>query len=240
VRVPTRLERDIAINLSGDPAENPTARLLGNPAFGSEELVAYEAGYRWQPLENLSFDLALYYNDYEKLSSLELGEPFVDPADGRTVFPIFNENLTSGRSIGAELLAEWAPLEFWRLSATYSHVDLELESTGQDLNRGVWLDGSTPRSLFGLRSLLTLSEQFELDVQFRHNSRIRRMPNEVSGEGIDAYSELDLRIGWRMSPRWHLSLVGQNLLNDEHVEFGSAESRGALQRGAYIKAEWRL
>jgi iron complex outermembrane receptor protein len=240
VRVPTRLERDIAINLSGDPTQNPTLRLLGNPQFGSEELIAYEAGYRWQPLGNLSFDLAIYYNDYEKLSSLELGEPFVDPADGRTVFPIFNENLNSGRSIGAELLAEWAPFEYWRLSATYSHVDLELESMGQDLNRGVWFDGSTPRSMFGLRSLLTLSEQFELDAQFRHNSRIRRMPLEVSGEGIAAYSELDLRIGWRVTPRWHLSLVGQNLLNDEHVEFGSAESRGALQRAAHFKAEWRL
>ncbi len=238
VRVPTRLERDISIDLSGNPAENPTFRLLGNDAFGSEELIAYEAGYRWQPLENVSFDLALFHNDYDEIASLELGDPFVD-VDGRTVYPVLNQNLTSGRSVGAELLAEWAPFDNWRLSASYSHVDLDLESTGLDLNRGVWLDGSTPREMVGLRSLLSFGP-FELDAQFRYLSRIVRMPQEVSGEGIDGYSELDLRFGWLVSPRWRLSLMGQNLLNDEHFEFGTAESRGALERAVYIKSEWRL
>ncbi len=240
VRVPTRLERDIAIDLSGDPTENPTLRLLGNPDFGSEELIAYEAGYRWQPREMLSFDLAVFYNDYQKLASLEVGEPFVDPSDGRTIVPVLNQNLTTGRSVGAELLAEWTPVENWRLSASYSHVDLELASSGLDLNRGVWLDGSTPRNQFGLRSLWNFAERFELDAQYRHVSRIRRMPQEVTGAGVDAYSELDLRLGWAIGPGWQLSIVGQNLLNDEHVEFGPADASGALERSAYFKVEWRL
>ena len=55
---------------------------MGNDDFESEELIAYEAGYRWQAVADLSFDLALFYNDYEGLASLELGEPFIDPADG--------------------------------------------------------------------------------------------------------------------------------------------------------------
>ncbi len=240
VRVPTRLERDIAIDLSGDPAENPTARLLGNRDFGSEELVAYEAGYRWQPRDNLSFDLALYFNDYDELSSLEIGEPFIDSSDGRLVFPILNQNLTSGRSRGAELLAEWAPADNWRLSASYSHVDLELESSGDDLNRGVWIDGSTPRNQVGLRSLWNVSERFELDAQYRYVSRLRRIPVDPTGAGVDAYSELDLRFGWMIGPGWHLSIVGQNLLNSEHVEFGPADASGAIERSAYLKVEWRL
>jgi iron complex outermembrane receptor protein len=236
VRVPTRLERDIAV-FATDPAVSPAVQLLGNEDFAAEELIAYELGYRWRAAPQLSFDLALFYNDYDELASLELGQPFVDGA-GRVIVPIYNQNLTSGRSQGAELLAEWQPVESWRLTASYSHVDLELASAGQDLNRGVWLDGATPRSQFGLRSLLTLDD-FEIDAQFRHHTRIRRMPTDVTGEGIDAYSALDLRLGWHLSAQWRLSLVGQNLLDDEHVEFGSAESRGALRRAAYLKAEWR-
>jgi len=238
VRVPTRIERDIAIDVS-DPAGDPIIRLLGNPDFESEELIAYEAGYRWQPMTTLSLDLALFYNDYAKLASLEVGDPFIDPDDGRTVIPVFNQNLTDGRTYGAELLVEWQPVEEWQLTASYSHIDMDLTPRGQDVNRGESLEGSTPHNLAGLRSLVTLHERIELDAQLRYQSRIRSMPLEISGAGIDAYTELDLRIGWRISDHWLLSLVGQNLLHDSHPEFGPAEARGNLERSGYLKAEWR-
>ena len=239
VRVPTRIERDIAIDVT-DPAGNPIIRLLGNPDFEAEELIAYEAGYRWQPTQSLSLDLALFYNDYDKLASLEVGDPFIDPDDGRTVIPVLNENLTDGRTSGAELLVEWQPLDEWQLTASYSHIDMDLTPHGQDVNRGEFLEGSTPRNLAGLRSLVTLRERVELDAQLRYQSRIRSMPLEVIPEGIDAYTELDLRVGWRVSDHWLLSLVGQNLLHDSHAEFGTADSRGNLKRAGYVKAEWRL
>ncbi len=237
VRVPTRFERDVAIDAS-DPAGNPVFRLLGNPDFDSERLVAYEMGYRFQPMDNLSFDLALYYNDYDRLASLEIGTPFLDPDTGQTVIPVHSENLTTGRTLGGELLAEWQPTDYWRLSASYSGIDLEFESAGLDVNRGTWLDGSTPRGQFALRSLLTL-DRFDVDAQFRHHTRIRRIPLIITGAGFDAYSSLDLRLGWRVAPQWEISLVGQNLLDDEHLEFGGLTARGALERAAYLKAAWR-
>jgi iron complex outermembrane recepter protein len=240
VRVPTRIERDVAVDIL-DPAANPGAQLLGSDEFESEELIAYEAGYRWRPLAKLSFDLALFYNDYEKLASLELiPEPFIDPDDGRIIFPVINVNLTEGRTWGAELLVEWEPIENWLLTASCSHINMELDALGQDNNRGEWLEGATPRNLAGLRSLLTLGERFEIDGQFRYLSGIRLLPADPTGAGIDAYSELDLRLGWRVSESWTVSLLGQNLLHDDHVEFGVPASRGRLERAAYLKADWRL
>jgi iron complex outermembrane recepter protein len=237
VRVPTRLERDIAIEIT-PPGANPVGRLLGNDDFGAERLIAYEAGYRWQPRVNLSFDLALFYNDYDQLASLEIGAPFLGP-DGRIVYPIVNENLTSGHTRGAELQVVWSPFANWNLSANYTHLDMSLTPAGGDNNRGEWFEGSTPRNMVGLRSWLTLGERFEVDAQYRYQSRIHSMPVVATGEGIDAYSELDLRLGWRASARWDLALLGQNLLHDQHVEFGSSASRGALERTAYLKATWR-
>jgi len=237
VRVPTRFERDIAIDAT-DPAGDPIVRLLGNDDFDAEELIAYEAGYRWQPLQVLSFDLALFYNDYDQLASIELGEPFIDPADGRTIIPISSVNQMDGRTYGAELLVEWQPVESWRLTASYSHIDMDLTPQGLDINRNEWIEDSTPRDIAGLRSFLTLGERFEVDAQLRYQSDIGRLPLVVTGEGIDGYTELDLRLGWRVSAQWMLSLVGQNLLHDEHVEFGPPEGRGALERAAYLKAEW--
>ncbi len=85
VRVPTRLERDIAVEAI-PPGSNPRALLLGNDDFDAEELLAYEVGYRWQPLDVLAFDLALLHNRYEGLASLEFGTPTLDPGSGVITF----------------------------------------------------------------------------------------------------------------------------------------------------------
>jgi iron complex outermembrane receptor protein len=235
VRVPTRIERDLAIDVT-DPAGDPVARWLGNEDFKSERLVAYEMGDRWQPLDTLSFDLALFYNDYDRLASLEFAEPFIGD-DGRTVIPITTENLTTGRTYGAELLVEWQPVDAWRLTASYSHIDMNLDADGQDLNRGEWQEDATPRDLAGLRSLLTLGTRFEMDAQLRYQSRIERQPAEI--EVLDGYTELDVHLGWHATEHWDLSLVGQNLLHDDHAEFGPVGQRGALERSAYLQATWR-
>lgn len=236
VRVPTRLERDVFIDL-GDPGDGSRLVFAGNPDFDSERLVAYEAGFRWQPRIDLAFDLALYHNEYDRLASLEIGTPYVDAGSGVTIIPIVHRNLTRGHSRGAELLAEWQPTEHWRLVAAYSAIELELDPRGDDINRGEWIEGSTPRGQFLLRSQLSLGD-VEIDAQFRHHSRIRRIPVDASGAGIGAYSSLDLRVGWQPRDTFRLSLVGQNLLDDEHEEFGGVLSRGALPRAAYLKAEW--
>lgn len=239
VRVPTRLERDIAIEVT-PPGSNPRGVLLGSDDFDAEELLAYELGYRWQPLEVLGLDLALFYNRYEGLASLEFGTPTLDPQSGVITVPVVNRNLTDARSQGAELLATYWARDNWRLIAGYSYIYLDMEPHGQDLNRGEFLEGTTPRQQFSLDSLLDLPGRLQLDAQFRYATRLDRMPDLPSGEGIDAYSELDVRLAWQASEQLELSLVGQNLLHDHHPEFGTPATRGELERSVYGKAAWRF
>jgi iron complex outermembrane receptor protein len=239
VRVPTRFERDVFVDAS-EPAGNPVFRLVGNDDFDAEELIAYEAGYRWQPLEALSIDLALFYNDYQELAAIEVGTIFVEPTTGQVIIPVESQNFMNGRTSGAELQIDWQALPDWRLTASYSHIDMNLTPLGMDLNRNERIEGSTPRNLAGLRSFLSLGERFELDAQLRYQSKIRTTPLTLEGEGVDSYTELDVRVGWQASDHWTISLMGQNLLHDEHPEFGPLEARGNLERAAYLKAEWRL
>jgi iron complex outermembrane receptor protein len=236
-RIPTRLERDVFIDVT-DPAGDPVARLLGNRDFAAEEMIAYELGWRWRAAETLHFDMAVFENHYDGLSSLELGDPFTDPADGRTVIPILNRNLTEGRAMGFEALVTYSPLENWRLSASYTHLDLDLEPGGEDLNRGEFYEGATPRHQFALNSYLDLPGGFELDAQFRRVGALRRLPEIVSGEGLPGYSELDVRLAWRASPHWRVSVIGRSLLHAEHEEFGTPESRGPVSRSVHARIEW--
>jgi iron complex outermembrane receptor protein len=236
-RVPTRIERDIAIDLN-NPASNPIGRLLGNRDFDAEELIAYEAGYRWHAREDLLVDVAAFYNRYEDLASLEIGAPFISPVDGRIVVPVRNQNLTDGTAKGVEVLVNFSPLPAWRLFASYSYIDLSLDPRGTDLNRGRFLEGATPRHQLGLRSLLDLPGDFQLDAHWRRLTDVRSLPDNVNGGGVPGYAELDVRIAWRGWPRMEISLVGQNLLHDHHPEFGTPAARGEIERGVYGKIAW--
>lgn len=235
VRVPTRLERDVAIEIV-PPGTDPTAFLLGNRDFDSERLLAWELGYRRQVSSRLSIDVASFYNRYRGLASLEIADPFIG-ADGRTVIPIQNENLTSGRAIGAELMASFAPLENWRLIGTYSFLDLNIDPHGEDLNRGAFLDGATPRHRFGLRSAMDI-RGVQLDAFLRRVGAIRREPQIVTGEGIAGYTELDLR-GAKLWRDYEFEVVLRNLLHEEHVEFGAPGQRGGIERSVYAGVTWR-
>jgi iron complex outermembrane receptor protein len=236
-RIPTRLERDIFIDVT-DPAGDPVARLLGNDEFGSEILTAYEAGYRWRATDTLHLDVAVFDNHYRGLASLELEAAFNDPADGRTVIPIRNRNLTTGRARGVETLVNYSPSERWRLTASHTFFTMRLDRGGLDANRGEFYEGSTPRHQFAVSSYLTLPAGFELDAQFRRVGAVRRIPLIPSGEGIPAYNELDAQLTWRASDKVRISLVGQNLLHARHVEFGPPEARGAIERGVYVRVVW--
>jgi iron complex outermembrane receptor protein len=237
VRVPTRLERDIAIDAT-NPLGNPVFRLLGNRSFEAEELIAYEAGYRWQALTSLSLDLALFHDRYHGLAAFELGAPFLDPGIGRTVIPLQNQNLNGGRGRGGEALITYSPVAGSRLSASYSNLDIDMRAGGRDLNRGVFLDGSTPRHQFGLRAATDLPARFQADALFRHLGAVRRLPVIATGEGIPAYSELDVRFAWHGWSRAEVAVVGQSLLHRRHVEFGAPAARGEIERSVYAKLAW--
>jgi iron complex outermembrane receptor protein len=239
VRVPTRLERDVAIEVT-PPGSNPRAVLLGNDDFEAEELIAYELGYRWQLLDVLALDVALFHNRYEGLGSVEQGTPTLDPASGVVTFPFVNVNLTDARSQGAELLATFSPRADWRLIGSYSYVCLDMRPHGLDLNRSEYLEGTTPRHQFSLRSLLDLPGELQLDTHLRHSTKLERQPEIAVGPGIEGYTELDVRLAWQASEQLELALVGQNLLHDHHVEFGTPEARGEIERSVYGKVTWQF
>src|SRR4051812_13006365 len=70
VRTPSQADSDSRITSAVVPGVPPTVVWLqGNPDFRSEILIAYELGYRVQPHPKVSLDLALFYNDYDRLRS---------------------------------------------------------------------------------------------------------------------------------------------------------------------------
>jgi iron complex outermembrane recepter protein len=230
------LERDISIEVT-QPGDDPSLQLLGNRSFKSEKLLAYELGYRRQVSPTLAIDLASFLNRYRGLASLEVGDPYIDPDDGREVTPIINQNLNDGRALGAEALVSYSPNASWRLTASYSYLDLDIDPRGMDINRGQYADGATPRHQLGLRAAVDVGP-LQLDAFLRHVSRIRREPQIVTGEGIDGYTDLDLRLAYGHR-QLELVLALQNLLHHDRLEFGAPDQRGGVERSLRATVIWR-
>ncbi len=70
VRIPSFGEEAVRLCPRPTPAKGfpSTPSLAGNPNLLSEEMIAYEAGVRGQPTEKLSWDLAVFSNNYDRLT----------------------------------------------------------------------------------------------------------------------------------------------------------------------------
>jgi iron complex outermembrane receptor protein len=84
VRTPSSIENDISV--LGAVTPGPTElRIVGNTEQKSEELIAYELGHRITVTKDLSFDTALYFNDFDKLQTLSVAGASFTGANGNTV-----------------------------------------------------------------------------------------------------------------------------------------------------------
>ncbi len=223
VRTPTRYDEDIVFyTAAGSPL------LEGSSAFVSEELLAYEVGYRVQPRTGLVLDVATFYNVYDNLRGFEPAS-----APGPLLYRFGNR--LNADTWGAEVRASWQAAAWWRLHAGYAYFDKNLSLDPESLDpTGGNAEGNDPRSRFTLRSLMDLPGGFELDGTLRH---VARLPSPV----VPAYTELDLRLGWQASDRLELSLIGQNLLHARHPEFGPPSPlRQEVERNVYGKVTWRF
>jgi iron complex outermembrane receptor protein len=216
VRTPSRIDRHL---------ENRTRPpfTVGSSTFESEKLVAYELGLRVQPAQPLSVALATYYNGYDDLRSFE-------PPPGQFL-PLTTANLLEGQTYGAELTAEYQPSTRWRLSGGYTslHIDLDPKPGSRD-----FLGGSVETRDWNHQAFLrgaVLVGDVEVDGTLR---RIGRLLTHQ----VPPYTELDLRVGWRLTPTLDLSLNGRNLLHDSHGEFGPA-GRLLIERSVYALVTWQ-
>jgi iron complex outermembrane receptor protein len=57
---------------------------------------------------------------------------------------------------------------------------------------------------------------------------------------VPAYTAVDARYGWRVSPEVELSVVGENLFDDGHAEFGAAPGRSEIGRSVGVWVKWTL
>jgi iron complex outermembrane recepter protein len=238
-RPPTR--RDVGIEAALAALPGPTeVELFGNPKIKSEHVIAYEAGYRAQPTDRLSVDVTVFLNSYQGLESAEVLPPFFEPNSVPPVLvhPVSFANKMYGTTEGVEASIKWKATSRWTLSLGYSFLEMHLrtESTSLDSTSVADAQGSNPGHQAQLRSHVELSRNFAWDTNAYF---VGRLPAQF----VASYTRLDSQLTWRLAERLQLSVTGQNLLKDHHVEFNDpfqSVNSSQVKRSAYVKVTWQF
>jgi iron complex outermembrane receptor protein len=237
IRSPSRLDEDL--QLTGFLTTSPLPvflRVAGNPRFVSETLLGYEAGYRTLVTSRLYVDLSLFRNKYNDLTSFGLPAFSFEssPPPLRLVITIPWANEVKGNTEGFEIAPNWKVASWLELKASYSYLNLDLTSKSANLGTGMAQtdQGSSPRHELVIQPSFNLPKRFEFDPAYRYVSAL-------PAQSAKSYSTMDVHLGWRFVPQMELSVVGKNLFQPQHAEFGG-DPGGLLgiRRSAYAKITW--
>jgi iron complex outermembrane receptor protein len=241
VVTPSRLEEDF--RLTGGGAGNPPLFLLvtGNPNFKSELVLTYELGYRRFLTRDLYLDFTPFRSDYRKLQSF--GAPIVSfeatPAPPHLLLTIPYGNAISGSANGFEIAPAWQAVPWWRVTGSYSFValDVRANSPTSDISSTGSVrtyEGSTPRHVVEIHSAVNLPKKFEFDQVLRYASAL-------PAQNVNAYETGDLRLGWNPSTNMQVSVVGRNLFQPQHREWGTGDPNQTplgIRRAAFVEIAW--
>ena len=222
VRSPSRIDTELFA-----PSTPPFVLQGGGDRFDSEKVIAYELGYRAELAQTVGLSFSTFFNDYDDIRSVEP----IAGAPGQTIIL----NRLRGETYGAEISATWQPLNQWRLRGGYTYFRKKIFFGGSlDVNNGRG-EGNDPQHQFLVQSMVNLPADLEFDSVLRYVDNLNQR-----GPLVPSYVSLDLRLGWRPTANWEFAIVGQNLLDKQHPEFGAPATRQEIPRSVYGKVTWRF
>ena len=232
------LPPEFTINGSGLPRPG-FIEVMGRST--SEQLWAYEVGWKQRLAPGLTLDTAAYYNKYTQLraGSFQLNNtrcmpsyniplpagapPFAEcylPTPLPNQYLLLPATLTndfSCHSYGFEAWLDWQASRQHRLQAHVTRYAMALKTSASDVYS--WdSPSSSPKWTGYARWSYTPNTRTELDVMVRHVGALRDV---LFGQSVPSYTTLDLRWAWSTAPGVQWSVTGRNLMTPRHLEFVS-------------------
>ncbi len=242
VRTPSQFEESGIITMAVIPTIPPDTMkvtLGGSEEYDSEDLIAYEAGYRWLALANVSLDVAIFYNDYDNLQT-------IDPVFPQSFTELAFSNKMSGSTYGLELASDWKPVNWLKFQFGYTYLgfDLEVEANSISSDLGEITEAISPQHQFSIQSAININKDLQFNLWARYVDALKASKDmlSINKMNVDAYLTLDANVSWRPVENLELMLVGQNLLDSSHLEYVSEFSTPLteIERSVYGKLTYHF
>lgn len=233
VRTPSRVETDYTTASLANPAVPAFVRLVPNPEFQPEELVAYEAGYKLQPAPTLYATVSGFFNHLDNVLSTDLLTPTIEatPPPPRLILPVSFGNGLHGNSHGVEITADWRTFSWLRTTTAYSFARIQLtkDPGSTDVSQERRGEGLTPHHQAELQLSVDAPHGIQVDWMWSYVSRLEAGP-------VPPYASVNARVAWQVAPQFELALVGNDLFHERHLEWADARE---IRRAALLSLTWR-
>ena len=229
VRTPNRFDSSTLLSYTIPSVPPIRFDRTGIESFNSEDLTAYELGFRSQVNQDVSIDATVFFNDYTDLRTTENGTSSFE--FGTVVIPGSYYNNAKAESYGLEVASEWKVTEDLKLKANYTYFDINTSLEDGVPSNAIYQDeDETVKNQFYLGSYLSLPNNITWDNHFYYVDRRVEY-------NIDEYLRFDTRLAWQATDGVEISFVGQNLLQSTHSEATDStnEIRKEIPRSFYGK-----
>jgi len=208
--------------------------VFGQPDTKSEELLAYETGYRYQFTRKFWVDLATFYNNYKNLSTTVSGAPYLATSSPPLLIaPQYMGNAAGGETYGEEVSANYRVNSLLTFRGGYSLLRMQIHADPGTSSAVEDAEGQNPRHQVNLSSSLNLTKYFEASSQAYFVS-------SLPAYHVPSYTRLDANITWKGLRHSELSLIGANLLGS-HLEFGDTPAvSNVVKRSIFGRVAWRF
>ena len=225
VRTPSRIDVEFFV---APPAPN-ALKIGGGADFESEELLAYELGYRIQPAGFLSLSVSLFYNQYDDIRAATFGKT---PDGGVDFTTAVFDNGIEADSRGVELSGDFQPASWCRFKAGYTYLESDFWTKPGFADPKPRGDSNDPAHQASVLAMVDLPYSFGLNVA---GYFVDALPDPR----VKARLNYDAGLTWS---RGHLeaSVFGRNLADDHEPEFGPAEGRIEVPRSVYALLTLRI
>jgi iron complex outermembrane receptor protein len=177
----------------------------GNPNFKSETVLDYEIGYRGQFTPDFSIDATAFYNNYDRIRIVKISPP-TDFSKPYIELPLLYTNNAKGETMGLEITTQWQAADWLKMQASYSLLKENMVVLNKNPAR------RSPHQRFFFKAFLNLPFNLEIDPMVRY------VDTDVT-HAIPHYVAFDLRVAWSPMKNLEFSVVGQNLLDNAHLEY---------------------
>ncbi|WP_257294659.1 TonB-dependent siderophore receptor [Endozoicomonas sp. YOMI1] len=233
--------------------------ISGNENLNSEELTAFELGYRELFNNNLKVDVTAFYNQYKDIMAYVAGDsclegttddPNPSPNFFRCVlnnspnsrvakeYPTKLDNGLDAKTYGLEAIVDWQAKDWWKLQASFSTLQVDGTSQQNDSyhkENETLIEQLSANNTANLRSSMNLPNQWYLDFWVRYMDNLRNA-------GVSNYTALDFRVAKKFGKDFELSLTGKNLFDKQRLEFDeifSGLGETEVQESWYLQLRWQ-
>jgi iron complex outermembrane receptor protein len=193
----------------------------GSFPYDEEELVSYEAGFKWTTAAGkLRFNGSLFFYDYTDLQVFQ----FVIVGDPPTPLSLLT-NASDAETLGAEFEMQWLPVDNLFINLGLGLLDAEYKDFVDDLGNDFSGNNITLAPDVNFNGLAQYdipmdigTFTLQLDWSYQDKVYFDSLNNELLSE--DAYWLVNGRIAWSSpNEEWEVAAWGRNLGDEEYLSY---------------------